>query len=62
MPKLIKKESGYSIDVVGDVIMEALRTFARKKFTGKIRPEIDFSQGTISDFFMDQKARVKRKN
>ncbi len=61
--KLRKKEqSGYSIDVVAEVIAEALRQFTRREFTGRILPEIDFSQGTISDFTMGQKARVKRKD
>ena len=60
--KLRKKEqSGHSIDVVVEVIADTLRQFSQRKFTGRILPEIDFSQGTISDFTMGQKARVKRK-
>jgi len=63
MPNTIlrKKEPGYSIETVIDVIAGALREFSRRKFTGRILPEIDVSQGTISDFTMGQKARVKRK-
>lgn len=60
--KLRKKEqSGYSIDVVVEVITDTLREFAGHKFTGRILPEIDFAEGTIGDFTMGQKARVKRK-
>ena len=60
--KLRKKEqSGYSIDVVAEVITDTLRQFTRRKFTGKIRPDIHFSQGIIAKFEMGQKATVKRK-
>ena len=55
------EKGGYSHEVIKDVIMETLRTYLRKKLTGKITPEIHVTQGIVGKFEMGQKATVKRK-
>jgi len=63
MTEILRKKApgGYSIDVVTDVIKDAVREFSHRKFTGRISPDIHFTEGTISKFEMGQKATVKRK-